>query len=175
LKDVNLQTMTSADAAAAFIARKADVAGTYEPYLSKTLEKVEGSHLLVSSKDLSGLIVDVAIVLEKTIEKRKQDVIKLYKGWCQAVEFFEKNPEESTSIMANAFKLKPEEFKDTISGLRYFGYSRNLELFGTPNKPGPIIETFKNIGVILKENILTKITDPPKEKIDLTIANIPFK
>lgn len=72
LKDVNLQDMTSADAASAFMAEKADVAGTYEPYLSIALDKREGAHLLISSKDLPGLIVDVAIVRDETLEKKRK-------------------------------------------------------------------------------------------------------
>lgn len=175
LRDVKLQDMTSSDAAAAFIAGKVDVAGTYEPYLADTIKKRKGAHLLVSSKDLPGLILDVAIVEDRILTERKKDVETIYRGWCKAVEYFEKNREEAVSIMAKPFKLKPEEFSDTISGLRYFGCSRNQELFGSPSTPGPIFKAFETIGMILKENNLTKATDPAKDKIDFTIVSAPSK
>lgn len=174
IKDLKLRNMTSADAAAAFIAGKADVAGTYEPYLTKAIKKRDGAHLLVSRKDLPGLIVDVAVVSDETLSRRKKDVEKIYRGWCEAVEYFEKKPEEAISIMGKAFKLKPEEFYDTISGLLYFNHSRNQEFFGS-KETGPIFELFETIGEILKENNLTKATASSNQKIDLSIVNTRMK
>lgn len=173
LKDINFQSANSSDAAAAFIARKVDVAGTYEPYLSTALKKRKGAHILVSSKDLPGLIVDVAIVKEDVLSTRREDVKKLYAGWIKAVEYFENNPEESISIMAKAFKMKPEEFKDTISGIRYFGSKQNADYFGSANSPGKIFEIFGEIGTILKANNLTKEIAPANKKIDLSIIAAP--
>lgn len=175
LKDVNLTTMTSSDAANAFIAGKADVAGTYEPYLSKAINEREGAHLLVSSKDLPGLIVDVAIVNEKTLKERKKDVQKVFTGWCKAMEYFEQNEDDAIAIMAKAFKLSVEEFKETISGLRYFGYERNQQLFGTEESKGSVFKTFEVAGATLKENGITKMTASPEDKIDLSIVKTSIK
>jgi len=175
LNDVKLLDMTSADAAAAFIAGKADIAGTYEPYLSKALEKREGAHILVSSKDLPGLIVDVAIAGDKIMKDRKEDIAQIFIGWCKAVDYFENNRVEAIAIMAKTFKLTPEEFEDTISGLRYFGYLRNKELFGTEKKHGPVFKTFKDVGAILQENDLTEEAATPSSKIEYSIVNTPMK
>src|SRR5215213_2680582 len=138
LNEIKLQNMASADAAAAFIARRADIAGTYEPYLTNAIQKRKGAHLLVSSKDLPGLIVDVAIVNDNLMKERGDDVARVYHGWCQAVDYLKSNRQEAVAIMAKAFKLKPEEFEDTISGLRYFDCQRNKELLGSSSQPGPI-------------------------------------
>lgn len=172
LKDVKFQDMNSSDAAVAFIAGKVDVAGTYEPYLSDAIKKRKGAHVLVSSKDLPGLIVDVAIVSDEVLSKRRDDLKKLYEGWHKAVDYFEKNPEESVAIMAKAFKLKPEEFKDTISGLRYFGYKQNQDYFGNQTSPGSAFKIFDEIGAILKANALTKEVATSNKKIDLTIISV---
>lgn len=171
LNELNLLNMASADAAAAFIARRADVAGTYEPYLTNALQKRKGAHLLVSSKDLPGLIVDVAIVNDNLMRERGGDVARVYQGWCKAVDYLKSNRPEAVAIMAKAFKLKPEEFEDTISGLRYFDCQRNKELFGNGSQPGPIFETFESIGEILKANGLTKVVDSPTSKIDVSIVS----
>ena len=171
LKDIKLQDMTSSDAAAAFISGRADIAGTYEPYLSNALQKREGAHLLVSSKDLPGLIVDVGIAGDKVMQQRKDDVKRIYIGWRKAVDYFESNRAEAVALMAKPFKLTPKEFEETISGLRYFGDQRNKELFGTDAKRGPIFETFKSISEILLTNSLTKVVDIPASKIDSSVIN----
>lgn len=170
LKDTNFQNMNSSDAVAAFIAGKVDVAGTYEPYLSTALKKRKGTHILVSSKDLPGLIVDVAIVSEDVLSKKKEDLKKIYEGWVKAIDYFEKNPDESIAIMAKAFKLTPDEFKDTISGLRYLGHKQNQDYFGTQISPGKAFKIFDEIGSILKANNLTKTTAPSSKKIDLSVV-----
>lgn len=172
LKDVRLQDMTSADAAAAFIAKRADVAGTYEPYLTKALDKRQGAHLLVSTKDLPGLIVDVAIVTDDTLQKRKKDVEAIYRGWCQALHDLENDPDEAVRIMAKAFKLSPEEFNDTRSGLRYINYDENIKRFSNQSEPTYILQTFNMVGQILKENGLTKAVATGKDKVDFSIAII---
>lgn len=171
LNDIKLQNMASADAAAAFIAQRADIAGTYEPYLTNALQKRKGSHLLVSSKDLPGLIVDVAIVNESLMRERGEDVARIYEGWAKALEYFKTNRADAVAIMAKAFKLKPEEFEDTISGLRYFDGERNKELFGNGSQSGPIFATFKSIGEILQANGLTKVVESPTSKIDTSVVN----
>ena len=175
LNDIKIQDMASADAAAAFIAGRADIAGTYEPYLSNAIQKRKGSHLLVSSKDLPGLIVDVAIVKDDVLQKRGDDLKRIYAGWCKAVEYFNNNRSDAVAIMAKAFKLKPEEFEDTISGLRYVDCQGNKEKFGSNTQPGPIFGTFKSIGEILKANGQTKSVDDPASKIDFSIVNTPIQ
>jgi NitT/TauT family transport system substrate-binding protein len=172
LNDLELTTMTSSDAANAFIAQKADVAGTYEPYLSKALKEREGSHLLASTKDMAGYIIDVAIVTDKTLKDRRNDLEIIFKGWCKAMEYFKSNREDAVKIMAKAFNLSESEFEDTISGLRYFDYDMNQEYLGSPETKGPIFKIFDEVGVILKENNITKVTVPAKEKIDLSIVSM---
>jgi NitT/TauT family transport system substrate-binding protein len=171
INDIKLQNMASADAAAAFIARRADIAGTYEPYLTNAVQKRKGAHLLVSSKDLPGLIVDVAIVNDNLIQERSEDVARIYQGWCKALEYFKTNRADAVAIMAKAFKLTPQEFEDTISGLRYFDGQRNKELFGNGPQSGPIFRTFKNVGEILQANGLTKAVDAPASKIDTSVVS----
>ena len=174
LKDVKLREMESSDAAAAFVAGKADVAATYEPYLGNALQKRAGSHLLVSSKDLPSLIVDVAVVSDKTLQTRASDVTRVYAGWCKAVEFLEKNRAEAIAVMAKPFRMTPKNFEGSAAGLRYFGRQRNTELFGSASTPGAIQETFKMIGEILLANGLTRAVDTPASKIDLSVVATPI-
>src|SRR5580704_4333866 len=171
LKDLNLQDMNSSDAAAAFIAEKADAAGTYEPFLSQALQKRAGAHLLASSKDLPGLIVDVAIVRSETLASRRQDVAAIYSGWCKANDYMKEHPEDATERMAKAFKLSPEEFKDTVSGLRYLDCDDNKRLLGSETSRGQLYQTFDSIGAILKANHLTTAVSPASSRIDPSVED----
>jgi len=175
LKDVHFQQMGSAEAASAFMAGKVDVAGTYEPYLSKALQKRPGAHLLVSSKDLPGVIVDVAIMKDETLRNRRGDVEQLYTGWCKAVTYYNEHHDEAVSIMARAFKQTPKEFDESASGLRYFDAKRNVNLFGAQNQPGPVFNTFSTVGNILRTNELTKGVDSPGARIYTGVVNTTAK
>jgi hypothetical protein len=108
--------------------------------------------------------------MPETLQQRHSDVQKVFIGWCKALQDLERNPNEAVAIMAKAFKLQPAEFNDTRSGLRYINYEENKKLFGTAANPGPIIGTFDLAGQILKENNLTKVLTPGKDKIDLSIT-----
>jgi NitT/TauT family transport system substrate-binding protein len=170
LRDIKVQSMNSSDAAAAFIAKKADVAGTYEPYLTQALQKRPGSHLLVSSTDLPGYIVDVAIVRAETLNSRREDLVAILRGWCMAVEQFKIHRSESVANMAKAFKITPDEFTRTVEGLRYFDCSRGQTFMGTGAANGPIFEIFKNVGTILNENNLTSVTVSAQDRIDPSVV-----
>jgi len=175
MDDIDVQEMTSADAASAFIAGKADVAGTYEPYLTKALNKRAGAHLLVSTKDLPGLIIDVGIVTDETLAKRPEDVKVVYDGWCKAVKDLQTNPDDVVPIMAKAFKMSPQEFNETRSGLRYIDVAENRKLFGTKTNRGTIFTTFDLAGEILSENRLTKATAPSSLKVETSVVSPPAK
>jgi NitT/TauT family transport system substrate-binding protein len=170
LKDLDVQHMNSTDAAAAFIAGKADVAGTYEPFLTQALQKRAGSHVLASSKDLPGLIVDVGVVRQQTLENRQKDLETLVAGWFRAVDYFKQNPTDATARMAKAFKLSPKEFTDTIGGLRYLDRAENLRFLGKPGERGTLFQTFDTIGTVLKDNQLTAVTVPATSRIDNAIV-----
>lgn len=169
LKDMKMQDMASADGVSAFISGRVDAAGAYEPYTTMAIQKRKGAHLLVSSRDFPGLITDVAIVSNEMLQNRREDVRQVYAGWTKAIDYFKINRKEAVAVMAPHFKLSPEEFEKTISGLRYYGEERNLALFGTRGKPGPIFKTFRMIGNVLRANQLTSALAAPASKIDPNI------
>jgi len=171
LKDIDFQKRGDKEAADAFAEGKVDVAGTHEPYLSSAIKKRGESRILISSDDLPRRIVNVAIVKYGVIKKRKKDLKKVYEGWYNAVDYISKNPEESMTIMAKAFKLKPEEFSHKISGLNYLGDSENKEFFGNQKSPGNAFEIFGDIGSMLIDNQLSKVKAHPGSKINLSIIN----
>ncbi len=135
LSDLKTIDMKAGDAGSAFVAGKVDAAVTWEPWLSRAKETAFG-HVLLSSDQTPGIIVDSLAFKPDFIKKRGADVKKIVAGWYEAVEFEVKNPGEADAIMAKFTGQKPEEFTKEKTGVRFYGVKENKDYFGTPQKPG---------------------------------------
>ena len=152
IKDVNFQDMTTQNAAAAFASKSVDAAGIYEPYLSQAMKQRKGSRVVISSKQTPGLIVDLVFVRDDEVAPRSADVLKLIEGWRKAMKFINDSPSEAFDIMAKAFNLPVEEFRDTVGGIRWLDLPENQALFGTDQAPGPLYDNFGVVVDVLRHN-----------------------
>jgi len=170
LEDVDFKDISSQDAGNAFVAGQLDAVGTYEPYLSKSVELRENSKILVSSADLDGLIVDI-IFTNKEILKNKPEILKaVADGWFKAVEYYEANKDESMEIMAKEFGVSKEEMIEMKSGFSWLNKSRNQKLFNIKDTTNIYI-TFDLVGDILKNNNSNGFKVYAKDKLTNTIID----
>lgn len=139
LNEVELVDTEAGAAGAAFVAGKADVVVTYEPWLSKAKERA-GGKVLISTADEKGVIVDSLSVDEKVLKEQPQDVKKVMRAWFEAVDFWRKNPNEANELMAKHYNMSSQEFSELISGLIWPTYEQNLTYFGTKENPGRIYQ-----------------------------------
>lgn len=161
-KDVKIQEMTAGDAGAAFVAGKLDAAVTWEPWLTKASQR-PGGHVLVTSKDFPGTIVDVITLRQDFVQKHPDAVVGLTKAWFKAIDFWRNNPEEGNKIMAKALGLSEEEIKDMVKGVRFLGKEENLNLFSKKEDPKSIYAlTNLATGFWQKQGIMDKNTDLTK-------------
>jgi NitT/TauT family transport system substrate-binding protein len=151
-KDVQIQDMTTQNAAAAFASSSVDAAGIYEPYLSTAQKQRKGSRIVLSSAQTPDMIVDMIFVSDEVITSRPDDITKLIAGWRKAMEFIKSNPDEANAIMAKAFDLSVNDFKDAVGGIRWLDLPDNRRLFGTDAAPGPIYKNFVVVGDVLRGN-----------------------
>ena len=135
LTDLKTVDMKAGDAGAAFVAGKVDAAVTWEPWLSRAKETPFG-HVLLSSDQTPGIIVDSLAFKPDFLKKRAEDVKKIVAAWNEAVQLAAENPTEADAIMAKFTGQKPEEFTKEKTGVRFYGQKENKEYFGTPQKPG---------------------------------------
>ncbi len=135
LSDLKMVDMKAGDAGAAFVAGKVDAAVTWEPWLSRAKATTFG-HVLLSSDQTPGIIVDSLAFKPAYLAKHKAEVKKIVAGWNEAVEFANQHPAEADAIMAKFANEKPEEFTKEKTGVRFYGEKENKEYFGTPAKPG---------------------------------------
>jgi hypothetical protein len=66
--------------------------------------------------------------------------------------FIKTNPDAAYPIMAKAFDLPINEFKDTVSGIKWLDLDDNKRLFGTKEAPGPLVQNFGVVVDVLKRN-----------------------
>lgn len=126
--DVEIQEMSAGDAGAAFVAGKLDAAVSWEPWLTNASQR-DGGHILVSSKDFPGTIVDVITLRQDFAEANPKAVTGLTKAWFDAIDYYKSNSDEGNEIMAKAFGLEKEEIADMAKGVSFLGKEENLAFF----------------------------------------------
>jgi NitT/TauT family transport system substrate-binding protein len=157
--DVEVIDTEGGAAGAAFVSGNVDVAVTFEPWLTKAKER-RGGKLLISSKDVPGILVDVLLINEDYLRANKDTVAKVVRGWNRAVEFAKQNPAEANVIMAKYYKVTPEEFADYLTGVKWPSHEENTE-YMTNGKAHEVGSVFSE--VFIK-------TGQVKQKPDLTLA-----
>ncbi|RFU69418.1 aliphatic sulfonate ABC transporter substrate-binding protein [Peribacillus saganii] len=161
-KDVEVVQMSAGDAGAAFAAGKVDAAVTWEPWLSKGSQA--NGKVLLSTKDLPGIIVDTVSFKEDVIKNRPDDVKAFVKAMGEAMDYWKENKEDADEIMAKGLKIDTAEFVATEEGLKFYSKEDNAELFGTEGKKGSIYEATENaISFYKEQEIITK--EPKAEDI----------
>jgi NitT/TauT family transport system substrate-binding protein len=131
-RDVLGVNMNADEAGAAFMAGKVDAAVTWEPWLSQAAKSGKGK-ILVSSKDFPGVLVDVLAVREEVFKRRERDLVALYRGWMQAVDLAEREPEESARLMSSKINLPIDVFRQNLSTVRFANDSFNRKFFDKSN------------------------------------------
>jgi NitT/TauT family transport system substrate-binding protein len=158
--DVNYTNMTVNDAGPAFISGNLDAAVLWEPFLSKAITEGKGK-LLFSSKDTPGLIPAMLVFKESVTKNRPEDVKKILLAWFDALDYWQKNPEESLKIMAKAAETPIDEYKQGVDSVKIFSKDDNLKAFKDSNDPTSLYFTAKKTGEFLKGlNMLTSNPDP---------------
>jgi NitT/TauT family transport system substrate-binding protein len=161
-KDVEVVQMSAGDAGAAFAAGKVDAAVTWEPWLSKGSQA--NGKVLLSTKDLPGIIVDTISFKEDVIKNRPDDVKAFVKAMGEAMAYWKEHKDEADEIMAKGLKIDTKEFVGTESGLQFFTKEDNKELFGTESSKGSIYKSTENAIQFYKEQGIIK-TEPKAEEV----------
>lgn len=146
-KNVVLANMSAADAGAAFIAKRVNVAVTWEPYASQAIKS--GGVALFTSKDTPNAIVDVLAVRNEVIKQRPEDVKQLIQVWFEALKFIKTNPDEAFAIMAKASDVSVPEFMEMWRGVKIYTLNDNLAAFGSAAKPGPYYKTVDDMSTFM--------------------------
>lgn len=158
IDDVESVPIAAADAGAALIAGRIDVAVTYEPYISAALSGNEGYGVLYTAAERPGLISDVMIAERAYIEANPDIITRLILAWDDAIRYLRENPEQGGQIIADAVGSPLEEFQVAFAGVQVYDVAENTELLA-----GEFQETFTTVGEImmsLNPDQITMVPDP---------------
>jgi NitT/TauT family transport system substrate-binding protein len=104
-RDIIQIDLSASDAGQAFIAGKLDAAVTWEPWLS-TARQTPHAHILATSYDTPGVIVDVMLVSERALSGDKHAVKAFMKAWYRGVNYLKTNPVDAETIVGKAINAK---------------------------------------------------------------------
>ncbi len=153
--DVQIVPMETGLAGSTFVAGAVEAAVTWQPWLGKA-KAMPGAQVLVSSADKPGRIIDILYMNRKVIEERRSDVVKMIRAMAKATDWYSQNKAEGDAIMAQFWKLSPQEQADTVAGMKFMTLQTNKEFFGTDEAPGQLFRTTKDAADLWLESQVIK-------------------
>jgi NitT/TauT family transport system substrate-binding protein len=161
IESVKIAEMDTGSAGSAFVAGSVDAAVTWEPWIGKTKER-DDAHVLITTADRPGLIIDVLFMNRETIESRQEDVDALIAAMGKATEWYLANEDAGNQIMGEFWKLPLEEVEATVVGMQFMTLADNKEFFGTPAQPGPLYGTVKSAAELwLESGVIDRMPAEP--------------
>jgi NitT/TauT family transport system substrate-binding protein len=153
-KDLTIKEMASADAVAVFTDPSIAAVATYEPELSATVQKSgrPGTHILISSKDYPGIIIDTIIARNADLQANPDEYRKFLRGIYRAIDYINQHHDKAVAIMAPHFKLTPADFEDVLKTLNYTPYEAAADYLGSPGHPGKLYGIFSDVMELNLEN-----------------------
>lgn len=115
----------------AYEAGAVDAVVTFVPFVDELLEA--GAHKLLDSSELPGEIIDVLVVREERLAQHSEQVEHLLRGWFQALDYLERNPDDAVARMSRRLDMSPLEFTSAMQGLRLRSLDENRTLLGAPS------------------------------------------
>lgn len=133
-KEVQIIYMPAGDAAKALMEGKVDAAAVWNPFVNDIQVSRKGRPLF-SSKDVPGMISDVLVASEKSLNQKRAEYIGLVRAWYDVEKFIRENRDEAASIMAKVVKQPPEKYRIFLSGARFLNQKDNLDSFAGASNP----------------------------------------
>ncbi len=163
--DIDIVAMDTGSAGSAFMANKIDAAVTWEPWIGKS-KKRKDAHILMTSADRPGLIIDVLYMRRETIENRKKDIAALIRAMSKATDWYLHNKDKGDQIMAKFWKLSLKDTQETAQGIRFMTLDENKIFFGSSAQPGLLLNTVKNANNLwFRAGIIKKQIEQPNNLI----------
>jgi NitT/TauT family transport system substrate-binding protein len=117
-KNLIILPKNTEEVAQTFLNGEADACVTWEPYVSLALKKPL-SHILASTKDHPGIIIDTLNVRSDLAENNPELVKNIMKSWFMALHYCREHPDEAYEIISKYYNLTPTQYKEQIRGLKW--------------------------------------------------------
>ncbi len=157
MPDVRVINKLPDEGAEAFRRGEVDAVITYEPDLGRLLHE-KGAHVVFTSKEIPGEIVDVLALRRPAIEGRADEIRRILRAWFRALDELKAHPQEAAETMARRQNVSVEEFLQGLNGAHIPDLPENRQLLGTAEQPGPIHQTVDRLGRFLVRHNLARST-----------------
>jgi NitT/TauT family transport system substrate-binding protein len=168
LRDLKVKEISTADALAVFTDPHVSAVAAFEPELSAAVQKSgrPGAHVLVSSRDYPGIILDTIIARNADLAANPEKYRKFLRGIYRAIDYIQQHHESAVAIMARHFNLTAAEFDAVLKNLQYTPYEEALGYMGTPGHPGKIYPIFTEVMQLNLENGAADVRLDANRQID---------
>lgn len=167
--DVNIVEFSDSEVLRLLEEGKIDAGHTWEPTQSEALAR--GYNLLATSKEIPGAITDVFVLREEIIKERPKDVQKIVDGLFKAIEFMNKNPEDTYLVISRKTGVGPKEISEGIKGINLLDKEENINVFTKSN----MNSLYKNGEFISDFFVERNITDSPVNIDELLVPDFVMK
>ena len=123
--DIHAIPMPAANAGGALIAGRVNIAVTYEPYISEAKAQSANVRTLYSGSDDPGLIGDVLVARDDTINAKPGQILAAVKSWGQAVDYYRANIDSGRKVISEAIGSTPQELETGFNGVRFVSQAEN--------------------------------------------------
>jgi len=108
-----------------------DAIGAWQPNSGQALKTVANSKPVLTSADVPGIIYDLLSVDPESLEKRRDDWMKVVKVWYRIVDFIkdEENIDEALEILSARVAISPEEYEPFLGGTYILSLEEALEIW----------------------------------------------
>lgn len=115
----------------AYVEGLVDAAVTFEPVRSRLL--AQGARIVFDSSRIPGEILDVLLTREDVVKENARELTALMRGWFQALDRLNADPEGTAAMAAERERITPEAFLAARRLLEIPDLARNRQLLS----PGP--------------------------------------
>jgi NitT/TauT family transport system substrate-binding protein len=188
VNDVQWVNLIMDDAAAGMTAGDAAAGEFWEPYASTVLKGLKGSHIATNCREddwkKTALLSDGIFMNSNFIANHRDVAQKVLKAYWAAYDFWLKNPEEATKIMAAGIKFPVENVQNLVgpggdrkkSLLWMYNFQESASICGVgPGNPpfgqtnGQLFDVVKKINEWWLKFGLMKTTVPPEQAVDCSL------
>jgi NitT/TauT family transport system substrate-binding protein len=161
MKDVKPSNLGPQPAANAFAAGQFDAAVTYEPYMSAALKSVNDGHILISSKETPGVIIDTLAFQPDFIKKNPKVVQGVIDSWFEALDLIKKDQADAFKVMGADVKQSGEDFAKSAALVTWYDRQANQEYFSKTMMPfmQEATDILHEVGVIKRKPELGQLAD----------------
>src|SRR5216684_2456205 len=166
LKDVKEQNMKSGEAGAAFVAKRVDVAVTWEPWLTKATKARADGRVLVSSKEYPDLIMDSFAFRKDFVQKYPDTVKDFMKAYYEAFTWMQQNTADALKIIGDAVGESSDDVKADLDTMTLYDLSAGKQIMGTSSSHGKIYDNVKAAADFWKTQGKIDTTVNPSDAVD---------